>query len=573
MSCAVSDRCTFVINEDGELFSWGRNEYSELGLMGAWPLVHNVGFTTIPTRIRAVGTGVLMVTAHRSRVACVMRDGTVFLWGRGNRFPFPYVDDLAGRDRPLIHVQQDELEGDWATQVVCNQFGWNIVTDSGSVFAGMFLDTFVGPDGHIDDTNEAMRFTSETGELFFRQIYPTVRLAREFFGRQPVKMVAVGTSHVLACGVFCRLWSWGTNTLGCLGRGLGSRHDTRTPTAVPSFETHRVTWVAAGPAHSMAISAGTSGLTRVRRDDAGVYGWGRNESGELGVGYEVAPSYMEQHELQVHLRPVRISPTAFDDDTITMITCAAYCTAAISDTGKMWLWGNTSGMSFETWTVRHALHSRGINVETGRGRARDGAAAQGHGSGAGAGDDSSSMSGSFDGSDDSDDQENITLHRGTPLEFKYVWKFFPQRVLQRHFLGARIVAVVASDSHLAATTEHGYLYMFYGGIIPVLYRPYCTPLDVMLGEPAITSQKQYFGGRALAVRGASLRTDQSAMSRRDVVPYASGRFRSSSEYSAYMANTQRRQQQIWEKQEAAALAAVTAGTIASTAADSTIGLS
>ena len=69
------------------------------------------------------------------------------------------------------------------TQVVCNQFGWNIVTDSGSVFAGMFLDTFVGPDGHIDDTNEAMRFTSETGELFFRQIYPTVRLAREFFGR------------------------------------------------------------------------------------------------------------------------------------------------------------------------------------------------------------------------------------------------------------------------------------------------------------------------------------------------------------------------------------------------------
>jgi hypothetical protein len=115
--------------------------------------------------------------------------------------------------------------------------------------------------------------------------------------------------------------------------------------------------------------------------------------------------------------------------------------------------------------------------------------------------------------------------------------------------------------------------MFYGGIIPVLYRPYCTPLDVMLGEPALTSQKQYFGGRALAVRGASLLTDQSAMSRRDVVPYASGRFRSSSEYSAYMASTQRRQQQIWEKQEAAALAAVTAATIASTAADSRIGLS
>jgi hypothetical protein len=259
-----------------------------------------------------------------------------------------------------------------------------------------------------------------------------------------------------------------------------------------------------------------------------------------------------------------------------MIACAECYTAAMSNTGKMWLFGNTSRMCAENWSVQHGLHSRGINVETGRGRTRGGVAVPGHAGGAGADDgvddDSSSMSSDgLDGSDDSDDQENITVHRGTPKEFKYVWKFVPQRVLQRHFLGARIVAIAAADTHLTATTEDGHLYMFYSGIIPVLFRPYCNPLQDMQMQPALSLQKQYFGGSALAVRGASLLTDQSAMSRRDVASYASGRFRTCFEYSAYMATTQRRQQQMWEKQEAAALAAVTAATTASTAAGSRIG--
>jgi len=105
MSCAVGQGCTFVLNKDGELFSWGNNAYSELGLLGAWPALHDIYTTTIPTRIRDAGTGVRMVTAQEHRVACVMRDGTVLLWGQGHRFPFPPVDDLAGQNRPLVHVQ------------------------------------------------------------------------------------------------------------------------------------------------------------------------------------------------------------------------------------------------------------------------------------------------------------------------------------------------------------------------------------------------------------------------------------------------------------------------------------
>jgi len=431
----------------------------------------------------------------------------------------------------------------------------------------MFVDTPLGPDGHVDNTNEAMRYVSESAELFFRQIFPTVRLTSEYFGRQPIKIVAAGGRHVLACGVFCGLWSWGANRDGCLGHGLAPHHSTNTPMPVSTFDSHRVIWVAAGPMHSMSISAGTSGLTAVRCDDAGVYGWGSNVAGELGVGYEEAPSYMGQHELNMHLRPIRITPTAFDNKTITMIACAAHVTAVISDTGKMWLFGNTFRMAHQLWPRQHAMHSRGINIETGRGRAgaHEGAAAEGHGSESY--DDSRPRVVLSDESDDSDDQENGTVYRYTPMETKYLYNVFPQRVLQRHFLGARIVHVAAGDTHVAATTEDGHLYMFYAGITPVLYRPYCTALEVMQSDPVLTSQKQYFGGQPLAVRLTNL----SAMSRRDVASYASGRFRSSSEYWAYIASTQIRQQRKWEKQEAAQSAAVAAATTASTAADSGLG--
>ena len=561
MSCAVGLSSTFVVNEDGELFSWGFNQHSALGLLGAWPEVRDVEFTTIPTQIRDVGKGVQMVTANQSRAACVMQDGTVFLWGQGNKFPFPHVADTAGRDRPLIHVRHHDLEGERATQVACNKYGWTIVTDTGSVFVGMFNDTPVGPHGHIDNTDEAMQFASDSGLLFFRQIRPTVRLQQQVFGNMPIKMVAAGESHMLASGVFHGLWSWGANIQGCLGHGLGQELHTSTPTPVPAFHTHRVTWVAAGSFTSMAISAGSSGVTGVPRDDAGVYGWGRNLAGELGVGYEEGPSYMAQHEYQLRLQPVRISPAAFDDETIIMVACGPHCTAAISDTGKMWLFGYTARMANYTWSRQHALHSRGINVQTGRGRARD--AVQGAGGGDGAGSDASNSSSDFSySSDDSADEENRTDRRGTPFETKYVHKPVPARVQQRHFLGAKIVAVAAGDSHLAATTEDGHLYMFYAGIIPVLYRPYCTPLDDMYTEPVPALQKQLFGGKPLAVRGAWGPTHMFGMSRRDVALYAHGHFRSSSQYRAHTTSTRTRQQQMWAKQQAAGAAASTASTAA-----------
>ena len=93
----------------------------------------------------------------------------------------------------------------------------------------------------------------------------------------------------------------------------------------------------------MVVSAGTTG----RRDDGGVFRWGSNHAGQLGVGYA----------LSVHVQPVRIDPVYFD---ITMIACALHCTADVSKTGKMWMFSNTNRMSGLAWSVSHALQARGV---------------------------------------------------------------------------------------------------------------------------------------------------------------------------------------------------------------------
>jgi len=48
---------------------------------------------------------------------------------------------------------------------------------------------------------------------------------------------------------------------------------------------------------------------------------------------------------------VRIDAVYFDNENITMIACALHCTAAVSETGKMWMFCNTNRMSGLAWSV------------------------------------------------------------------------------------------------------------------------------------------------------------------------------------------------------------------------------
>lgn len=95
----------------------------------------------------------------------------------------------------------------------------------------------------------------------------------------PARLVAAGTYHSCALLLDGTLWCWGRNADGQIGSGVGS--DAYAPVEV-SLPAGTTTAVALGEAHSCVL-----------RDEGSTHGaaycWGRNASGQLGLGAAGSP--------------------------------------------------------------------------------------------------------------------------------------------------------------------------------------------------------------------------------------------------------------------------------------------
>jgi len=314
MSVAVGRGCTFVINEYGQLYSWGLNTYSELGLYvpstsGACDTTYCVS----PVHLAQFGNTVKVVSANGSRIACVMEDGSVWMWGKSNMMPMPRTNKSPRR------VPQTDFQGEWPTQVECSARRNYILTDRGTVFSTVSVD------GEIEGT------VSE-------QFLPPKMEICEYHGvGVPVKMIATGKYHVLAIGQHRGLWSWGVNFISSLGVGLANGEERPRPTPVPVFMTHPMIHVAAGTYHSMAVSADP--------EHGGLFAWGNAKHGQLGLQRECILD-------QAH--PRRISPAYFDNENIHTVSCAKTCTIVLTVSSKLWMFGEIAVQLSGT------VHGRGI---------------------------------------------------------------------------------------------------------------------------------------------------------------------------------------------------------------------
>ncbi|XP_078061143.1 putative E3 ubiquitin-protein ligase HERC4 [Mustelus asterias] len=183
---------------------------------------------------------------------------------------------------------------------------------------------------HAMDSGTAhILYVSEAGNVFFSKLQRKKRRvnAKPFSITVPrllrdlaemcVIQVACGNSHSLALCKDGRVFAWGQNTRGQLGLGRVGHRMLR-PRCVASLAGIPVAQLAAGGAHSFALSL-----------SGAVFGWGRNNCGQLGLGdtkVRYLPTYVKLLEWK----------------KIIYISCGAQHTALLSKGGHVFTCGSGS---------------------------------------------------------------------------------------------------------------------------------------------------------------------------------------------------------------------------------------
>jgi len=127
-----------------------------------------------------------------------------------------------------------------------------------------------------------------------------------------VIFVSIGGNHVAAIKSDNSLWVWGTTDQ----YEYYDMFFPRIPTMVMSDVVY--------------VSAGLSGHTMVITEDRTLWGWGINNSGELGIGVCEVRLLPQPRELP----PVRIM------DNVAQVITGGEITGAVTLDGALWAWGN-----------------------------------------------------------------------------------------------------------------------------------------------------------------------------------------------------------------------------------------
>ena len=234
------------------------------------------------------------ITAGRSRSFALLSDGTAWVWGNVKRHEVaPLPEELS------------QICGSGPTEIGHGRYAQSVpqrvhpsacfvaLADAGDEFLA------------IDQAHRLARFIPDVS---VERGAPGVTF-KNF--STPVRLIAGNERGRFALDKAGKVWSWGMNVQGLLGRQATQLFETH-PVALDAVRD--VVQVVAGDVHVLALD---------RR--GGVWAWGANAAGQLGLGH-----------LEAVTRPTRLS----FDAPIKMLAAGDTHRLAMDDRGRVYAWGS-----------------------------------------------------------------------------------------------------------------------------------------------------------------------------------------------------------------------------------------
>ncbi|MFZ0827852.1 MAG: immunoglobulin domain-containing protein [Verrucomicrobiia bacterium] len=264
---------SLAIDSTGALWAWGDNQFAQLG-----DGVFNK--TNLPVQVSGMTNSVIAVAGSQTMSIAAKADGTTWTWGITHYDSSEVSNNIPAQVEGLANV----------IAVAAGEDHFMVLSNDGTVWAW-------GGDSY-----------GQLGEGIGGASYTPVQV----LGLSNIVAICAGDNHSLALDTNGCVWAWGDNEYGQLGGG-----ETDAATALPVIAFSNTVQIAAGANHSLALD--TNGC---------VWAWGDNNAGQLGTnGFSMT-------NLPVHV--VGLS-------NIISIAAGSDASVASAADGSVWQWGDSDG--------------------------------------------------------------------------------------------------------------------------------------------------------------------------------------------------------------------------------------
>ena len=276
-----------AIGSDGQIYTWGDNNYYEDGEASGNPWFDVPGvFLSLPAGAGAPAK----VSAGDSFGLALDAKGAVYGWGSNSY-------GLLGPDTPLTDADPVPLALPGNDTASAIDAGWDTAAVVGT--DGKLFTWGSNNDGQLGDGGTTDQGSPEAIAL------P---------GGDKAAAVSMGLGFTLALGADGKVFAWGANESGELGDGTNNPDPSPEQVTLPGGEA--ATAIAAG--EDFALALGANGT---------VYAWGGDDSGQLGDGTTNNSATPAAVPL-----PGGVSATAVSASLLTSY--------AVGSDGKLYAWGN-----------------------------------------------------------------------------------------------------------------------------------------------------------------------------------------------------------------------------------------